>query len=81
MEAATSQSVPLEDIKQKLKNKMCQNYHIAFVPNVDINNEVEKFLLDPLRCHDSEICGVFLLALGSSECKNLSSKFKRMLNY
>lgn len=23
MEAATSQSVPLEDIKQKLKNKMC----------------------------------------------------------
>ena len=63
-EAATGQSIPLEDIKQKLKGEMSLNYYRTFLPNVDINNEVEKLLLDPLRCYHSKICDVFLLVLG-----------------
>ena len=46
------------------KKEMSLNYYRTFLPNVDINIEVEKFLLDPLRCYDSEVCDVFLLALG-----------------
>ena len=44
MEAATGQSILLEDIKPKLKKKMCWNYYSTFRSNVDISNEVEKFL-------------------------------------
>ena len=62
MEAATGQPIPLEEIKKKLKGELCLYYYSTFLPNVDINNEVEKFLLDPLGFSDSEICDVFLLA-------------------
>ena len=71
MEAASGQSIALEDIKQKLMEEMCLDYYSMFLPNVDINNEVEKFLLDPLRCYDSEICHVFLLALGNAYIVNV----------
>ena len=84
MEAATCQSIQFEDIKQKLKEKMCLNHYSTFLPNVNTNNEVEKFLLDPICCYDSKIYDVFLLALGKyipSKCKNLLSKYKRMLGY
>ena len=71
MEAATGQSIPLEDIKQKLKEEMCLDYYSMFLRNVGINNGVEKFLLDPPRCYDSEICHVFQLALGNTYIVNV----------
>ena len=66
MEAATGQPIPLEEIKKKLKGELCLYYYSTFLPNVDINNEVEKFLLDPLRFCDNDICDVFLLAQGNT---------------
>ena len=66
MEAGTGQSIPLGDIKQKLNEEICLDYYSTFLPNADISNEVEKFLLDPLRCYDSKICDVFLQAVGNT---------------
>ena len=71
MEAATCQSILLEDIKQKLKEKMCLNHYSTFLQNVNINNEVEKFLLDPIRCYDSKIYDALLLALGNTRRVNV----------
>ena len=82
-ETTTKYSVLPDDAIQTLREEMYTGSDSKFLSNVETKKEVEKFLLDPLRYYNCEICDMFLLAFGihTELMLDLSSKWKRMLGF
>ena len=74
MEVATGKEIVMDDIKENLRKEMSGNfYQTLFSKNTKIcvRDEVERFLINPLGSCDSEICDMFLAALGNAYKVNI----------
>ena len=74
MEVAKGKEVAMDDIKEKLRKEMSDTfYQILFPLNAKlcVQDEVERFLTHPLGPYDSEICDMFLAALGNDYKANI----------
>ena len=69
MEVATGKEIVIEYIKEKLRKEMSDTFYQTLFPlnaKLCVRDEVEGFLIHPLDSYDSEICDMFLAALGNA---------------
>ena len=76
MEVATGKEVAMDDIKEKLRKEMSDTFYQTLFPlnaKLCVRDEAERFLIHPLGsyAYDSEICDMFLAALGNAYNVNI----------
>ena len=73
-EVATGKEVAMDDIKEKLRKEMSDTFYQTLFPlnaKLCVRDEAERFLIHPLGSYDSEICDMFLAALGNAYNVNI----------
>ena len=54
----------MEDLKDRLRTEMSLGLYQTLYPDICVRDEVNQFLKNPLECYNSDVCDMFLAALG-----------------
>ena len=63
---ARGDEINLSDIKQELKREMIDAFYQTLFPEIRVKERFEQFLLNPLESYNTDVCEVFLAALGNA---------------
>ena len=64
IESVSGELIAMEDLKDRLRTEMSLGLYQTLYPDICVRDEVNQFLKNPLECYNSDVCDMFLAALG-----------------
>ena len=65
-ESVSGELIAMEDLKDRLRTEMSLSVNQTLYPDICVSDEINQFLKNPLACYNSDVCDMFLAALGNT---------------
>ena len=66
IESVSGELIAMDDLKDRLRTEMSLSLYQTLYPDICVRDEVNRFLKNPLECYNSDVCDMFLAALGNT---------------
>ena len=66
IKSVSGELIAMEDLKDRFRREMSLSLYQTLYPDICVRDEVHRFLNNPLEGYNSDVCDMFLAALGNT---------------